>query len=837
MENGLVIQRDSLGAPISFGGSSSNGGISGTLNCIPKFTSSYSIGNTQSPICEDANGQGFVGLGTTLPSSPLDLELTNGTTVSIKFGDGNAGQEIYDDSTTSALRAIRQSNSNIGMDISVRRARGSLAISSGVLSGDNIGSFGGGGYATSYGFNSQDDDAGMFLQSAEDHTSSAHMGTRLYFKTTRIGGAVSTERVRIDASGNVGIATTTPSALLDVNGTFRLSDGTQSNGFFLQSDAYGNASWVSSSSGLTGATGATGPTGLTGATGATGPTGSGVTGATGTVGPTGLTGATGATGPTGLTGATGTIGPTGLTGATGTGLTGATGAAGSNGLTGATGATGATGPTGLTGATGATGPTGLTGATGTGVTGATGAAGTNGLTGATGTTGPTGLTGATGAGVTGATGTVGPTGLTGATGAGVTGATGSTGANGLTGATGATGPTGAGVTGATGATGPTGLTGATGAGVTGATGSQGPTGLTGATGSGVTGATGAVGPTGLTGATGKGLTGATGATGSNGLTGATGATVWTHSGSVTSLTNSGDSVGIGTSSPYLTGQNLTINTGTEAYVPLVLKGLGSDANGSIGMLFGYTSLDGYNKGGIFFNSTGDGTARGTILFSNTNVSGNTTVSTADAKVAIDASGNVGIGTTGPGGILEVSGGASYITELLTAASTNNPGIEFKNITTGLLGQLYFNNAGDGVLVVNNGNTEGMRILTSGNVGIGTASPGQKLSVSGKIETHTTAPTLGSCGAGTPSIAGSDHAFTVTFGNSPATQTCVVNFSATWTNTPQCTCSSRGSGTAGEMCTIHSPGTSSVTIYCPASACNSSSFQTGDIVDVLCGGYF
>jgi hypothetical protein len=76
---------------------------------------------------------------------------------------------------------------------------------------------------------------------------------------------------------------------------------------------------------LAGSTGATGPTGSTGPTGATGHTGS--TGPTGATGPTGSTGPTGATGSTGPTGVTGSTGPTGVTGSTGpTGATGASGA-------------------------------------------------------------------------------------------------------------------------------------------------------------------------------------------------------------------------------------------------------------------------------------------------------------------------------------------------------------------------------------------------------------------------------------------------------------------------------------------------------------------------------
>ena len=105
--------------------------------------------------------------------------------------------------------------------------------------------------------------------------------------------------------------------------------------------------------------------------GATGPTGpSGPAG-----GPTGPSGASGLAGPTGPTGASGPAGPTGTTGPTGS-----------------SGPAGPTGPTGLTGSPGPTGPTGLDGPTGpTGVDGPTGPTGTTGPTGATGASGPRGL--------------------------------------------------------------------------------------------------------------------------------------------------------------------------------------------------------------------------------------------------------------------------------------------------------------------------------------------------------------------------------------------------------------------------------------------------------------
>jgi hypothetical protein len=190
----------------------------------------------------------------------------------------------------------------------------------------------------------------------------------------------------IDSNGNLGLGTTQPDERITLQtGGIHLVEPNQyiSFGSAIGPSGYGlrdndgviqfrgeTGDWLPLSESSTGATGPTGPTGMTGATGPTGWTG-----------PTGPTGMTGATGPTGMTGATG---PTGMTGATGS--TGMTGATGPTGMTGATGPTGWTGSTGPTGMTGATGPTGMTGATGpTGMTGATGPTGMTGATGPTGT--------------------------------------------------------------------------------------------------------------------------------------------------------------------------------------------------------------------------------------------------------------------------------------------------------------------------------------------------------------------------------------------------------------------------------------------------------------------
>ncbi len=283
---------------------------------------------------------------------------------------------------------------------------------------------------------------------------------------------------------------------------------------------------------LNGATGPTGATGFPGNIGATGPQGiqgiQGVTGADGVTGQQGLQGIQGVTGADGATGPQGIQGVTGADGATGPqgiqGVTGADGVTGPQGIQGVTGADGVTGPQGIqgvTGSDGATGPQGIQGVTGAdGATGPQGVQGLQGVTGADGATGPQGIQGLQGIqGVTGADGVTGPQGIQGVTGA--DGVKGPQGIQGVTGADGATGPQGIqGVTGADGVTGPQGTQGIQG--VTGADGVTGPQGIQGV--QGVTGVDGATGPQGIQGLQGiQGVTGADGATGPQGIQGVTGA--------------------------------------------------------------------------------------------------------------------------------------------------------------------------------------------------------------------------------------------------------------------------------------------------------------------------
>lgn len=61
--------------------------------------------------------------------------------------------------------------------------------------------------------------------------------------TNAAGTSNTDDDIVVKANGQIGIGTVSPEKTLDLRGKFRLVDGTESNGYFLTSDADGNASW------------------------------------------------------------------------------------------------------------------------------------------------------------------------------------------------------------------------------------------------------------------------------------------------------------------------------------------------------------------------------------------------------------------------------------------------------------------------------------------------------------------------------------------------------------------------------------------------------------------
>jgi len=90
------------------------------------------------------------------------------------------------------------------------------------------------------------------------------------------------------------------------------------------------------------------------------------------------------------------------------------------------------------------------------------------------------------------------------------------------------------------------------------------------------------------------------------------------------------------------------------------------------------------------------------------------------KMRIDASGNVGIGTSSPTRELEVTGSGNVYIKVTAPTATDSAGLELAN--TGATWLIQNDDTSSDALTFDRAGTEAMRIDSSGNVGIGTDSP-------------------------------------------------------------------------------------------------------------------
>ena len=94
-----------------------------------------------------------------------------------------------------------------------------------------------------------------------------------------------------------------------------------------------------------------------------------------------------------------------------------------------------------------------------------------------------------------------------------------------------------------------------------------------------------------------------------------------------------------------------------------------------------------------------------------------------------SSGNVGIGTSSPGSLLEVNTNAENVVRIRSADGTV-AGILFGDQSDLSRGSIYYDNSDESMQFRVNNQIEVMRIDSSGNVGIGTNNPGGRLQIGG-----------------------------------------------------------------------------------------------------------
>jgi hypothetical protein len=136
------------------------------------------------------------------------------------------------------------------------------------------------------------------------------------------------------------------------------------------------------------------------------------------------------------------------------------------------------------------------------------------------------------------------------------------------------------------------------------------------------------------------------------------------------------------------------------------------------------------------------TITGDLVISNTNDDGDITFKTDDGSggttnylvlngdnthAYFSNPGNVGIGTTSPGATLEISS-----TDNVGAIINSTNTFTFLDLENDGTNRVQIGNASDGDFIIRTSDAERMRVTSSGNVGVNTASPSEKLDVNGTV---------------------------------------------------------------------------------------------------------
>ena len=107
--------------------------------------------------------------------------------------------------------------------------------------------------------------------------------------------------------------------------------------------------------------------------------------------------------------------------------------------------------------------------------------------------------------------------------------------------------------------------------------------------------------------------------------------------------------------------------------------------------------------------------------------------TGTTQLKLDSAGRLGIGTTSPSNALDVQGGATN-TAIVARSTDSKAQLSLVDNSTTSVGSVVVGAEGDDLFLTSGSSgSERMRIDSSGNVGIGTTSPSEKLDVEGTIE--------------------------------------------------------------------------------------------------------
>ncbi|HEV7859927.1 MAG TPA: hypothetical protein VGO91_15020 [Pyrinomonadaceae bacterium] len=180
---------------------------------------------------------GNVGIGTTTPGEKL--------VVSGNAANPPAGQDgtiLHLVNTDSVKTRITVDSFGLGAAPSVtfRAARGTAAAPAATQSGDAIGIMYGTGYGTTQFLTAPK--PAMWMVATENWTDAA-AGSAIYFNTVQNGTNVTTERMRINHDGNVGIGTAAPMAPLQVGGYTTINNPSAPTYSQFINNAYFSGGW------------------------------------------------------------------------------------------------------------------------------------------------------------------------------------------------------------------------------------------------------------------------------------------------------------------------------------------------------------------------------------------------------------------------------------------------------------------------------------------------------------------------------------------------------------------------------------------------------------------